>query len=89
VSTREPPRSRPFLMEFLIVLALVWAGAQWLRRAPEAEAILSQGLIEPRATGSIPAASREREAGKPDHPADIEPTAVKSVMEALGVLGRR
>jgi hypothetical protein len=90
VRTREPPRSRPFVMELLIVLALLWGGAQWLRTALEPKHAAASASLppDPQATGSLGATPLEPQAGRPDR-SDADRPAVESVLEALRILGRR
>jgi hypothetical protein len=77
-------------MELLIALALVWAGAQWLRAAPEREMPEAAAALasDPPATGSIAvnaqnASPARKAAGDPDG------GRVRSLLEALELLGRR
>jgi hypothetical protein len=85
MSTREPPRSRPFLMELLIVAALVWAGLQWARQEPEREDLTVAAATEPdpHATGSIRGRGRPSPGGEPDM------ASVKNLFGVLEILGRR
>jgi hypothetical protein len=76
-------------MELLILVALVWAGLQWVRTAPDPDDRMLAATAEPdpQATGSIRISGRappNREpAGGPDE------GAVKSLFGVLELLGRR
>src|SRR4051812_23460552 len=78
VSAREPRRPRPFFVEVLIVLALAWAGVQWLRPPGREARIAATTAADPQATGSVGLPARA--ALQPMPAGDPDAAAVKSVL---------
>jgi hypothetical protein len=77
-------------MELLIVLACLWAGAQWLRSTEPEDAVASASRpADPLATGSVLTRQPGREDGKPDPSGNADLATLKSLFEAAAILGRR
>lgn len=86
----DKPRSRPFLMELAIALALLWAGLNWALGGAEDGVRTAAETVraDPPTTGSVrprkpPSAVAEDDAVTPGG------GAVRGLLDAFTIIGRR
>lgn len=86
-------RSRPFLMELAIVLALLWAAASWIGGgSDDAARLAGRNLpVDPATTGSVRlrAAQPVKAPVTPDDGTDAPEGAVRGLLDAAAIVGRR